>query len=280
VHVGGKLIGPAGLNAIAPGQLMYVQDQGTTTRFLVDSGASFSILPHVSRSNPSGPHLSGPAGQPIACWGDKVVTITLAGQAFEWRFLLAAVSFPILGIDFLEAHRFLVDPSQRRLVQAASGHVVPLEVLPSGPTASVVTPSFTAAGLVPAAPASEASVQFADPPAQPAQQDAVQAAAAASDAAGAFRALLAQFPGVVNPSKRLPPTSHGVEHHLSTAGPPISSKFRRLDAVKLAAAKEEFAQLERDGIIRRSDSPWSSPLHMVQKADGSWRPCGDYPTAA
>ncbi len=91
-----------------------------------------------------------------------------------------------------------------------------------------------------------------------------------------FQLLLQRFEDVVNPSKVLPQTSHGVEHHLETRGPPIASPFRWLNTEKLVAAKAEFAALERDGIIRRSSSPWASPLHMVKKPVGSWRRCGDY----
>ena len=54
------------------------------------------------------------------------------------------------------------------------------------------------------------------------------------------------------------------------------AKPRHLDPKKLASSQAEFSPMEKAGNIRRSNSPWSSPLNMVQKKDGGWRPWGDY----
>ena len=74
----------------------------------------------------------------------------------------------------------------------------------------------------------------------------------------------------------MPLPAVGVQHFLQTEGPPITSRFRCLDSDKLRSAREIFAAWERDKVVWEFDSQWSSPLHMVKKKDGSWRPCRDF----
>ncbi|KRZ60461.1 Transposon Tf2-6 polyprotein [Trichinella nativa] len=72
-------------------------------------------------------------------------------------------------------------------------------------------------------------------------------------------------------------TTHSIQHHILTDGPPIFARPRRLPPDRLELARKEFdIQLDL-GIIRPCSSSWASPLHMVpKKQPNTWRPCGDY----
>jgi hypothetical protein len=71
--------------------------------------------------------------------------------------------------------------------------------------------------------------------------------------------------------------AHGVELSIDTGSTmPIRTPACRLNPEKYKVAKASFDRMLKLGIIRRSKSQFASPLHVGSKADGGWRPCGDY----
>ncbi len=127
---------------------------------------------------------------------------------------------------------------------------------PQSPASSICGPGAAAAAAARADSSPPPTAQLAahPPPQSPASPLSGFGAVAASAAgADSYAQLLADFPAVVNSSKQLPRKPSGdVENHIVTRGPPLACRFRRLDGEKLAAAKKEFLQMERDGIVRRS----------------------------
>ena len=57
---------------------------------------------------------------------------------------------------------------------------------------------------------------------------------------------------------------------------PLRLPYRRLPVSKKGALEEEVNKMLEDGVIIPSESPWSSPVVMVTKKDGTCRFCIDY----
>ena len=91
------------------GRLALLVDEASQQRFLVDTGSSYSIIPHKSKQPTPGPRLCTADHSPIACWGGCKVHVAAVGRRFTKTFLLADVALPIIGADFLRNFGLLVD---------------------------------------------------------------------------------------------------------------------------------------------------------------------------
>jgi hypothetical protein len=109
----------------------FLTDELTNDRYLVDTGATLSIVPRNQKSSPSGPLLKGADGQPIPSWGFIRKTVQFQGKLFTSTFLQVAVAGSILGIDFLRKFKVIVSPEISQIQFACSAAAPPTDILPS-----------------------------------------------------------------------------------------------------------------------------------------------------
>jgi len=213
--------------------------------FLIDTGASVSILPpsvcSTATVTPAATYLVSVDGTPLRVHGECTVSVASRElrRDFSFTFIVAEVTNPIFGIDFLSYFNIIIDCKSHSIIDAKTGLRAKCQ------TACRSMPISLILDNVPEEVTS----------------------------------LVKEFPKIVHPIQfhdELTTATNTYHHIETTVQRPIYHKPRQLPPEKFKVAQNEFAKMMKMGIIRPSNSNWASPLHMVLKSDGTWRSCGDY----
>ena len=221
---------------------LFITDRISKMLFLIDTGSDLCVFPRLATKAPCTKtkyELMAANGTVIHTYGPTLLHLDLGlRRTFTWKFTIADVSKPIIGVDFLIFYNLLVDCRYQRLVDGTT--TLSVQALKENISDDL------------------ASVK-------------------AISGESKYHQLLHEFPEVTRPSGTSSLPKHNTVHYIKTIpGPPVTSRPRRLDPVRLKAAKKEFDDMLSQGTARSSNSSWSSALHLVKKKDDGWRPCGDY----
>ena len=211
---------------------LFVLDRNSKVQFLVDTGADLCVFPHTltrRRRSKTDFDLYAANNTIIHTYGLDTLTLDLGlRRDFTWRFIVADVSKPILGIDFLHLYGLLVDVRNRRLKDDLT--------------------SLNTVGQI-----AECSSDLLG-------------RQSVSKASSVWLSILLEYPDITKPPGSSIIPKHTTKHHIhTTPGPPVFLPPRRLAPDRLKQAKKEFEVMLRLGITRPSKSPWANPLHMVPK---------------
>lgn len=173
---------------------LFLTDRSTGTTYLVDTGADVSVIPpsFQQKRHPTDSQLFAANGSSIKTYGERLLTVDFGlRRQFKWIFVIADITKPIIGADFLHHFDLLVDLKRKRLCDRST---------------SLSTMCTVSSSVISSLQLSTVSQQ------------------------NIFRDLLEEFRDITRASPTPAAVQHNVFHHILTKGPPICEKARRLSA--------------------------------------------------
>ena len=212
---------------------------------LVDTGSSVSLLPTSIFNDEAIGELSPYRGRVMSVSGSQLKidgalreTLCVGGAVVEHDFLVCdGLHVPILGFDFLSSMHAVLDMK---------------EGVMSFPSGRVRFDDTTASGVPLCSVSSDSS------------------------SASALRSLVQEFSDIVRDDDRMGCTSI-IEHDIVLVEEkPFCMRPRPIPYHLRSTVREQLAKMLELGVIEKSTSPWSSPILLVPKSDGSYRFCIDF----
>ncbi|XP_078493054.1 uncharacterized protein LOC113475282 [Ciona intestinalis] len=97
----------------------FVFDSRNNINFLVDTNSAVSVIPPLNNKTSlfhANPPISALTDTNIKAYGCQHMSVSLAGcGTFQWKFHIANVRHPILGLDFLDHFSVSIDIANRRM---------------------------------------------------------------------------------------------------------------------------------------------------------------------
>ena len=219
--------------------LLYVSDFTNDIKFLIDTGASLSILPPRKEDMKfkSESSLTTVTGESMSIYGERLIDVNLGlRREMKWSFTIADTKYPILGADFLSHYKINIKMNERKLLDPLTGQ-------------EINCTNFSGTDY--------------------------RGILAAVDREP-YKTLLQKYNEITSPTLTSKSGTIRTKHYIPTKGHPVSHKPRPLALGHQKAVKDALEEMLKEGIIRPSKSEWSSPIHVVPKSDNSWRIVGDF----
>ncbi|GBN63691.1 hypothetical protein AVEN_180259-1 [Araneus ventricosus] len=207
---------------------LFIRDRISNISFLVDTGSDVSLIPANSyqKRNSSQQTLFSANSSTINVFGQNTLSLNFNLRTdLLWTFLIADVSTPILGADFLHYFELVPDLRNKCLRDTKT--------------------KLQSVGHLKYADLHSVHISIS--------KDTI------------YHKLLKEFPSITKLPNPNQPVKHTTVHHIVTKGPPVVAKPRRLAPDLLKIAKSEFQNMMYLGHLRPSKSNYASPLHMVPR---------------